>query len=77
MTSGLEFFKFLKIYMNMKQEYIIRIVAGSMLLLGVALAYFVSIGWLLLPAFVGINLIQSSFTKWCPLKILLDKLNKK
>lgn len=61
----------------MKREYIIRIVAGTMVLIGISLAYFVSIGWLLLPAFVGVNLIQSSFTKFCPLEILLDKLKVK
>ncbi len=61
----------------MKREYIIRIVAGTMLLIGVSLTYFVSINWLLLPAFIGVNLIQSSFTKFCPLEILLDKLNVK
>jgi len=61
----------------MKREYIIRIVAGTMVLAGISLAYFVSIAWLLLPAFVGVNLIQSSFTKFCPLEMLLDKLNIK
>lgn len=61
----------------MKREYIIRIVAGTMVLTGISLAYFVSIGWLFLSAFVGVNLIQSSFTKFCPLEILLDKLNIK
>lgn len=61
----------------MKREYIIRIVAGVMVLIGISLSYFVSIGWLLLPAFVGVNLIQSSFTKFCPLEILLDKLKIK
>ncbi|MDH6357008.1 DUF2892 domain-containing protein [Parabacteroides sp. PF5-9] len=61
----------------MKREYIIRIVAGTMVLAGISLAYFVSIGWLLLPAFVGVNLIQSSFTGFCPLEMILDKLNIK
>ncbi len=61
----------------MKREYIVRIVAGTTVLTGISLAYFVSIGWLFLPAFVGVNLIQSSFTKFCPLEILLDKLNVK
>ena len=59
----------------MKREYIIRTVAGSMVLLGVSLAYFLTIGWLLLPAFVGVNLIQSSFTEFCPLEYILEKLN--
>lgn len=61
----------------MKDEYVVRIVAGIMVLIGISLAYFVSVGWLLLPAFVGVNLIQSSFTKFCPLEILLDKLKVK
>ncbi len=58
---------------KMKQEDIIRLVAGTMVLLGISLAYFVSVGWLLLPAFVAVNLIQSAFSKWCPLISLLDK----
>ncbi|NMA73891.1 MAG: DUF2892 domain-containing protein [Bacteroidales bacterium] len=61
----------------MKQEYIIRIVAGIMVLLGISLAYFVNTTWLLLPAFVSINLIQSSFTGFCPLEFILNRLNKK
>lgn len=59
----------------MKREHIIHLVAGAMVLLGISLAYFVSTWWLLLPAFVGINLIQSSFTKFCPLEIVLDKFD--
>lgn len=58
----------------MSREYIIRIVAGTLVLIGISLAYFVSVGWLLLPAFVGVNLIQSSFTKFCPLEIVLRKM---
>ena len=61
----------------MTREYIIRLVAGTFILLGISLAYFVAIEWLLLSAFVGVNLIQSSFTKFCPLEILLKKLNVK
>ncbi|MDH6534311.1 DUF2892 domain-containing protein [Parabacteroides sp. 52] len=61
----------------MKREYIIRIVAGTMVLAGISLAYWVSIGWLLLPAFVGVNLVQSSFTGFCPLEKILDKMNIK
>ncbi|OJV74687.1 MAG: hypothetical protein BGO34_00130 [Bacteroidia bacterium 44-10] len=61
----------------MKREFIIRIVAGSMVLIGISLAYFVTIEWLLLPAFVGLNLIQLSFTKFCPLEVILDKMEIK
>ncbi len=52
----------------------IRILAGSMVLLGLALARWVSPWWLLLPAFVGFNLIQSAFTGFCPPTLLLRKL---
>ncbi|WP_317194513.1 YgaP family membrane protein [Prevotella herbatica] len=57
----------------MEKEYIIRRIAGSMIIVGVVLAYLVSIYWLLLPLFVGINLLQSSFTKFCPLDLILKK----
>lgn len=59
----------------MEKEYIIRRIAGSMIIVGVVLAYLVSIYWLLLPLFVGINLLQSSFTKFCPLDFILKKKN--
>lgn len=61
----------------MKQEYIIRIVAGLVVLAGTSLAYFVDITWLLLPVFVAVNLIQSAFTKFYPLEYFLDKMNVK
>ncbi len=56
------------------RERIVRAVAGSMTLISITLAYFIHINWLLLAAFVGLNLLQSSFTKFCPLEIILDKL---
>ena len=55
------------------KERIIRAVAGTMVLISITLAYFISIYWLGLAAFVGINLVQSSFTRFCPLEIILDK----
>lgn len=58
----------------MKTESVVRILAGSMVLLSVALAHFVSPWWLLLTCFVGVNLIQSAFTGFCPPTILLGKL---
>lgn len=48
--------------------------AGTMVLLSAALAYFVHPNWLALTAFVGLNLLQSAFTGFCPLAILLRKL---
>lgn len=56
------------------KERIVRAVAGTMVLISITLAYFVSIYWLGLAAFVGLNLLQSSFTRFCPLEIILDKV---
>lgn len=58
----------------MKSESFIRILAGSMVLLSVALVYFVSPWWLLLTCFVGVNLIQSALTGFCPPTLVLTKL---
>lgn len=48
--------------------------AGLMVLLSLGLAYAFSPYWLLLTAFVGLNLIQSSFTGFCPAVIVLRRL---
>lgn len=58
----------------MKTETFVRLLAGSMTLLGTTLAHFVSPGWLLLPGFVGLNLIQSAFTGFCPPTLVLRRL---
>ena len=58
----------------MKTEGIVRVLAGSMALLSVVLVHFVSPWWLLLTCFVGVNLIQSAFTGFCPPTFLLTKL---
>lgn len=51
--------------------------AGSMVLLSLLLAHFVSPLWLWFTAFVGANLLQSSFTGFCPLAIVLRKVGMK
>lgn len=58
---------------------IVRIVAGAFILLSLALAIpgsplFVSQWWLAFTAFVGANLLQSGFTKWCMMESILRKL---
>lgn len=53
------------------RERIIRLVAGSLVLLGLALGLWVSSYGLWLVAFVGFNLFQSSITKFCPLELIL------
>ncbi|MDP1844321.1 MAG: DUF2892 domain-containing protein [Sediminibacterium sp.] len=54
------------------KERIVRAVAGSIMLASVLLTYYVSINWLWLGVFVGLNLLQSSFTRFCPLELILD-----
>ncbi len=53
---------------------LIRLLAGTVTLIGVALTHFVHPWWLLLPTFVGLNLIQSVFTGFCPPSLILRKL---
>lgn len=50
----------------MNVERALRLLAGVMVLLSIALAYYVSRYWIWLTAFVGLNLLQSAFTNWCP-----------
>ena len=49
----------------MQREMIVRLVAGSIVLLSLALYNLHSHYWLWLTAFVGANLFQSALTKWC------------
>jgi hypothetical protein len=44
----------------------LRLMAGVVLLISLSLAHFLSPYWLWLTAFVGLNLLQSAFTNWCP-----------
>lgn len=54
------------------KERIVRAVAGTLVLTSIALAHFVNTNWLWLGVFVGANLLQSSFSKFCPLEKILD-----
>lgn len=63
----------------MKSWQLVRLFAGSFILLSLAFGVegsplFLSKNWLWFTAFVGANLLQSSFTRWCPLEIILRKL---
>lgn len=51
----------------------LRLIAGAFVFLSVALGYFVSPYFLLFTAFVGLNLVQSAFTNWCPMMSILRK----
>jgi hypothetical protein len=52
----------------------VRLMAGVMVLLSVTLAYYFSHYWLWLTVFVGLNLLQSAFTNWCPAMNILRAL---
>lgn len=63
----------------MNANRLIRMFAGTFILLSLALGVpgspvFVSSWWLAFTAFVGFNLLQSSFTRFCPLEMILRKL---
>lgn len=53
---------------------IIRAIAGGFIIISVVLAYFVNINWIWFTLFVGVNLFQSSFTKWCLMEDILRAL---
>lgn len=58
----------------MRMEQCIRAIAGIFIMVSVLLAHFHSEYWLLFTGFVGLNLFQSAFTKWCPMETFLEKL---
>jgi len=58
----------------MKMEQWIRAIAGVFILISVGLGYFHHRYWLFFTAFVGLNLLQSAFTKWCLMEDILKKL---
>ena len=55
----------------------LRLIAGTVVLLSLLLAWFHSPYWLGLTAFVGLNLFQSAFTNWCPMVWLLGRAGLK
>ena len=55
----------------------LRMFAGAFVLLSLALGYWVSPYWYLFTGFVGLNLLQSAFTDWCPLMTILRRLGVK
>ena len=58
----------------MTMERIIRIIAGTFVLASLALGTWVNHYWYLFTAFVGANLFQSGFTKWCLMEDILRKV---
>jgi len=58
-------------------EQVLRLMAGAVVLLSALLTALHSQYWLLLTAFVGLNLFQSGFTNWCPAVWILQKAGLK
>jgi hypothetical protein len=52
----------------------LRGIAGFFVVVSVALGYWVHPGWFVFTAFVGLNLFQSAFSRWCPMMAILRKL---
>ncbi len=61
----------------MSIERAVRLLAGIMVLASLSLGYFVSPYWYLLTVFVGLNLLQSAFTNWCPAMSIFRALRLK
>jgi len=57
--------------MNIERS--LRLIAGILVLLSLALGYVVSPWWFLFTTFVGLNLLQSGLTNWCPMMTFLRK----
>ncbi len=57
----------------MHMEHWIRAIAGTFVLVSVGVGYFHHPYWLFFTAFVGLNLLQSAFTRWCPMENILAK----
>jgi hypothetical protein len=54
-----------------------RVIVGVMVLLSLVLTLYVNENWMWFTVFIGVNLIQSAFTKWCLLEVILVKLGVK
>jgi len=55
----------------------LRLMAGVTVLLSLVLAHYFSLYWLWLTVFVGLNLLQSAFTNWCPAMSILRAMGLK
>ena len=60
----------------MSVERIVLAFAGIAILMSLVLAHFHNSNWMWFTAFVGFNLLQSAFTKFCPLAIILKKMGR-
>jgi hypothetical protein len=61
----------------MSIDRLVLAVAGVVILLSLLLTHYHNPNWMWLTAFVGANLLQSAFTGFCPLAIILKAVGKK
>lgn len=57
----------------MKVNDALRLIAGVMLIVSLLLTHFVHPNWVFFTLFIAMNLLQSAFTKWCPMMTILRK----
>ncbi|ATC99968.1 MAG: YgaP family membrane protein [Pseudoalteromonas spongiae] len=57
----------------MKVNDALRLIAGVMLIVSLLLTHFVHPNWIFFTLFIAVNLLQSAFTKWCPMMTILRK----
>jgi hypothetical protein len=62
---------------RMNIDRVLRLIAGTFILLSVGLSHYHDVRWLWFTAFVGANLFQSGFTNWCPMMWFLEKAGMK
>ena len=61
----------------MKLNNMLHLIAGTFIMLSVLLGFFVSENFYFFTLFIGLNLFQSAFTKWCPMITILRRLGFK
>ncbi|MFN7543740.1 MAG: DUF2892 domain-containing protein [Acidobacteriota bacterium] len=61
----------------MNVERLLRLIAGTFILISLALAHYFDPSWYWFTAFIGANLLQSAFTNWCPMMTILRKIGVK
>ncbi|MCL5128312.1 MULTISPECIES: DUF2892 domain-containing protein [unclassified Algibacter] len=54
-----------------------RVIVGTLVIVSMLLTLYVNQNWMWFTVFIGVNLIQSAFTKWCLLEVILTKLGAK
>ena len=61
----------------MNVERSLRLIAGALVMVSLALAHYVNPYWYWFTAFIGLNLFQSALTNWCPMMTILRKVGVK